>query len=191
MLGRLVGLSLLLALLPAFMARWGQVQELVCAGCLTTTAALSGPPPAATGPTDGPAQVVDLTRLVWLRDGAAPDAPPVRQRRDEAPDLVELPCDALGRRWATIFETEAGGTFRVGLDWRPDERGLLIELQLDGRPIGPARDAWRPAPRELRSDLGPARLGAGTHRLVVVTREQREDGQVSLAALRLTRLTPP
>jgi hypothetical protein len=84
-------------------------------------------------------------------------------------------------RWACEFSTDAGATRRLQLGWRGGPEGLLFEVVLDGVRLSPPRDAWRPTPRALRSDLGPVWLGRGAHLLELVAREQPPEGGARLA----------
>jgi hypothetical protein len=132
---------------------------------------------------------IDLARATWTRNGVAPAealAPASPAAIDGAPDraLIALPCDARGVRWATSFETERGCMARLTLDWNGGPDGLLFEVVIDGQRLMPARDAWRPSPRELASDLGPFWLGPGGHLFEIVAREKpAAPSAVRLAAL--------
>ncbi len=123
---------------------------------------------------------VELGSAEWRRNGSA--AEPARHA-----DGVELDFDQQGIRWAVIFETGAEGMVRLGLDWDPGPDGLLFEVVLDGRRLSPSRDGWRPAPKRLTTDLGPAWLGAGRHLLEFVSREQTRGA----FGLRRLAWTPP
>jgi hypothetical protein len=121
---------------------------------------------------------IDLARASWTRNGHAPASPPVvspggaaaRDGSDRA--LVTLPVDARGVRWATTFQTDTGRMARLALDWDGGPDGLLLEVVIDGQRLLPARDAWRPSPRALRTDLGPLWLGPGGHLFEIVAREK-------------------
>ena len=116
---------------------------------------------------------LDLARASWTRNGRAPEPPPAvaaREGGDRA--LVTLPIDARGVRWATTFPTESGRMARLALDWDGGPDGVLLEFVLDGQRLLPARDAWRPSPRPLHTDLGSLWLGPGGHLFEIVAREQ-------------------
>ena len=131
---------------------------------------------------------IDLARSTWTLNGAAPETAPgvapdaaPGEAPGEAPPaagsgpvgaLVTLPCIARGVRWATSFDTESGRMSRLSLDWAGGPDGLLFEVVVDGQRLLPARDAWRPSPRGLRSDLGSLWLGPGGHLFEIVAREQ-------------------
>ena len=144
-----------------------------------------------------PDQVVDLARASWTRDGVLPAIAPAVERdvdrdgRDDGTDddgsgraLVRLPCGTGGVRWATTFETAQGRMTRLTLDWNGAPDGLLFEVVVDGQRLQPARDAWRPSPRALRTDLGSLWLGPGGHLLEIVPREEAgAPASVRVAAL--------
>jgi hypothetical protein len=135
-----------------------------------------------------PDLAVDLGRASWTRNGVSPSvAPRVTVAADKDGDgraLVSLPCDDRGVRWATTFETGAGRMARLTLDWNGAPDGLLFEVVVDGQRLQPSRDAWRPSPRALRTDLGSLWLGPGGHLFEIVAREQPvAPSAVHLAAL--------
>lgn len=134
--------------------------------------------PRAPGPRDGEVLRVPLAGAEWTRDSRP--APPPAVVGKTAGAFVTLPCAARGQRWATTFRTARPGTARLVLDHRGGPDGLLYEVVLDGQRLTPARDAWRPSPRDLRTELGPQWLGEGTHLLEFVAREE----PVGAAALR-------
>ncbi len=136
-------------------------------------------------------QVISLASAEWTRNGVPvdglarehltksaqePGAPPLR---------VRLPVDGRGVRWATVFSTVAAGTHRLQLDWEPGPEGMLFEILLDGERVSPARDAWRPSRRHLRTDLGPRWLGAGAHLIEFIAREEVSQGELVLRSLDL------
>ena len=132
--------------------------------------------------------VIDLAAAAWTRDGKAPAPPPATEgggAADALPLHVVLPMPASGVRWATNFETDAAATVRLELAWVGGPDGLLHEIVLDGEPLSPARDGWRPTPRALVADLGARWLGAGGHLLEFVAREQCPAGGLRLVSLRL------
>lgn len=147
-------------------------------GAVSATGAMSAPP--------APEQRIDLAHSTWTRNAVAPsDAPRVSAEPGGQP-LVELPCDAKGLRWATSFDTDVGRMARLDLQWCGAPDGLLFEVVLDGQRLQPARDAWRPTPRALTSDLGSLWVGPGGHLLEIVVREQpMAPSSVRLSALRL------
>ena len=98
---------------------------------------------------------------------------------------VLLPVSGAGVRWQTTFETDAPGTVRLFLDWRPGPDGLLIEVLLDGQRQQPLLDGWRPTERPALTDLGPRWLGEGEHLLEFIAREDVEVGTLVLRALEL------
>ena len=126
---------------------------------------------------------IDLARASWTRNGRTPPSPPdVAASADRA--LVTLPVDARGVRWATSFDTESGRMARLALDWSGGPDGLLLEVVIDGQRLLPARDAWRPSPRALHTDLGSLWLGPGGHLFEIVAREKpAAPSAVRLAAL--------
>ena len=135
-----------------------------------------------------PGLAVDLGRASWTRNGVLPAVAPVvtaaADRNGDGHALVSLPCETLGVRWATTFETGAGRMARLTLDWQGAPDGLLLEVVVDGQRLQPARDAWRPSPRALRTDLGPLWLGPGGHLFEIVAREKPgAPAAVHLAAL--------
>ena len=158
-------------------------------GCLLLAALLPlRPTPAARAPAVADAPVVDLAGASWTLDGEPPATPPVTAGGgpdDALPRHVLLPMPASNRRWAMRFGTDAAGTVRLGLEWVGAPDGLLYEIVLDGEPLSPARDAWRPTPRALSADLGARWLGAGGHLLEFVARERSADGCLRLVSLRL------
>ena len=133
---------------------------------------------------------IDLARSTWTLNGQAPaSSPAVSSPDDAAPGggeraLVTLPLDARGARWATTFQTDAGRMARLLLDWSGGPDGVLLEVVVDGQRLLPARDAWRPSPRALRTDLGSLWLGPGGHLFEIVAREKpAAPSAVRLAAL--------
>jgi hypothetical protein len=156
------------------------LSALLLLGALLLAAAA---PPAVADPR------IDLARSTWTRNGVPPDSSPAVAPAAEsaaAPDraLVALPCDSKGVRWATHFDTERGRMARLTLEWTGGPDGLLFEVVIDGQRLLPPRDAWRPSPRELASDLGPLWLGPGGHLFEIVAREQpAAPSAVRLAAL--------
>ena len=144
-----------------------------------------------------PDLAVDLGRSAWTRNGVLPASAPAvapaadKDRDDDGTDddgggraLVSLPCDERGVRWATTFETGTGRMARLTLDWNGGPDGLLFEVVVDGQRLLPARDAWRPSPRALRTDLGSLWLGPGGHLFEIVAREKpAAPSAVRLAAL--------
>ncbi len=137
----------------------------------------------------GPADVrVDLAHAPWQLDGRPADGAVVEPAAQAGgDDIVYLPCPKRDARWTCEFTTDEAFTARVYLDWRPGPDGLLFEMLLDGRRLSPPRDGWRPAPRDLRSDLGSAWLGRGSHLFEVLPREAAPRGALRLRALLLQR----
>jgi hypothetical protein len=154
-------------------------------GALLVAAAAGGATPLA------PDARIDLAHASWTRNGRAPASPPAvtapegeaaRDGSDRA--LVTLTVDVRGTRWATSFDTETGRMARLALDWSGGPDGLLLEVVIDGQRLLPARDAWRPSPRPLHTDLGPLWLGPGGHLFEIVAREKpAAPSAVRLAAL--------
>jgi len=159
-------------------------------------AALAAPAAApAPGPRAPADQRVDLTQVKWRLDDrraanvtVEPAPPTVAAQHPPAGDVVRLPCPKRDARWTCEFTTEDAFTARLMLDWRASPEGLLFELMLDGRRLSPARDGWRPTPRDLQSDLGSAWVGRGRHLLEVLPRESVPGGALRLRALELRRL---
>lgn len=128
---------------------------------------------AAPAPQDAPRErLCDLAHATWTLDGSAPPAAPAVLAPEGAAPRVELPFTRSGQRWACEFSTPAPATRRLALEWTGAPDGLLFELVLDGQRLAPPRDAWRPTPRTLASDLGGVWLGGGAHLLEFVAREQ-------------------
>jgi hypothetical protein len=125
---------------------------------------------------------VPLAGATWTKD-SMPVPPPVITG-EGADALVTLPLATRGERWGMLFRTDEAATARLVLDHRGGPDGVLYEVVLDGQRLTPARDAWRPSPRDLATDLGPVWLGAGGHLLEFVAREQPSGS----AALRLRAL---
>jgi hypothetical protein len=113
---------------------------------------------------------VALTEAVWTNDGMPAPPPPITGQGALA--QVSLPVHERGERWAIVFQTGRAGTAGLVLDHRGGPDGLLYEVVLDGQRLTPARDAWRPSARDLRTDLGPLWLGQGDHLLELVVREE-------------------
>ncbi|HTE04668.1 MAG TPA: hypothetical protein VK824_00625 [Planctomycetota bacterium] len=131
---------------------------------------------------------MDLAGAAFTRNGLASDLAVRGAPGGPDTDGVVLPCEARGVRWATTFVTEAAFTARLQLDWNPGPDGLLFEVVLDGQRLPPPRDGWRPSPRALSSDLGPAWLGRGSHLLEFVAREESPSSALHVRALVLERL---
>ena len=132
---------------------------------------------AATWSTD---TTVDLAAATWQRNGIDAEAP-------VADGVAELPTEAMGTRWATVFDTDDGYRARLKLHWVGAPDGLLFEVIVDGARLSPPRDGWRPTERELVSDLGSVWLGPGEHLLEFVAREETT-GTVRVRRLVVERL---
>jgi len=133
-----------------------------------------------------PTPRVDLAGAQWTRNGVLPESPPVQLAADgEVPAHVALPMGERPLRWALRFTTAQAATHRLWLDWAGGPDGLVFEVMLDGEPLRPARDAWRPTLRGLRSDLGPRWLGQGEHLLEFIARETSPGAALRLSALEL------
>ncbi len=131
---------------------------------------------------------LDLSAATFTRNGVASDD--LARGAPGTPDAgsVALPLSERGVRWAMQWSTPEAFSARLALDWNPGPDGALFEVVLDGQRLSPVRDAWRPSSRELRSDLGAAWLGAGTHLLEFVAREQSAAAELHLRALVMERL---
>lgn len=157
------------------------MRALVCLGLLLLSSAM----------TSEPALQFELAEQVWTRNAELVESPPVRGSEDDL--LVVLGFDSPGTRWSTTFETEAADTWRLALDWELGPAGLLLEIMIDGEPLPPLRDVWRPSARRQRADLGPRWLGAGQHQIEFIAREATAEDLVvhpELSARRL-RLDEP
>lgn len=130
-----------------------------------------------------PGRVIEFVPAAW--DYNAERIETVVLAGPEEDPAVLLTLQQLGDRWSTTFSTEAPATWRLALEWEPGPEGLLIEIMLDGEPLPPLRDAWRPTPRRLSADLGPRWLGRGEHLIEFVAREERHDGALRLRRLQL------
>jgi hypothetical protein len=130
---------------------------------------------------DEQGQVVDLVHAAWVFNAEPIETPVlVGPQADRA---VRLALEHLGDRWSTTFSTDVPASWRIGLEWEPGPDGLLIEILLDGEPLTPLRDSWRPTARRLSADLGPRWLGRGEHLIEFVAREARQDGALDLRRL--------
>ncbi|GJM21023.1 MAG: hypothetical protein DHS20C15_09380 [Planctomycetota bacterium] len=120
--------------------------------------------------------------FAWRLDGLAQPKP----ERVTAGDLSEirLPWKELGERWSCVFAVEQAESARLQLEWTPDERGLVYEILINGEPLVPARDGWRPSARTLHSDLGTRWFGPGRHLVEFVCRESG-GGALRLRSLKL------
>lgn len=127
----------------------------------------------------------DLAAGPWTRNAEPVEVPVLGGGPDDA--AVVLSFDELGTRWSTTFATEQPTTWRLSIDWQLGEQGLLIEIMIDGEPLPPLRDLWRPTARPQHADLGPRWLGAGEHLLEFIAREAVDDGTLPVQRLTLQR----
>ncbi|MFT7463571.1 MAG: hypothetical protein ACI9EF_001916 [Pseudohongiellaceae bacterium] len=129
---------------------------------------------------------IDFASCSWMRNAEQVETPIVEVGHS-APH-VELSFPESGTRWSTTFSTAVPTTWRLALDWELGAQGLLIEIMVDGEPLPPLRDTWRPTRRDQRADLGPRWLGQGEHLLEFVSREATDDGCLPVQRLSLQRL---
>jgi hypothetical protein len=135
-----------------------------------------------------PVERIDIGAAAYTRNGVTDGSATRGEPGTSRAGSVRLPFTERGVRWATEFSSGAPGSVRLALEWEPGPDGLVFEVVLDGTRLSPARDGWRPSPRALTSDLGPAWLGPGAHLLEFVAREQAPDSALHLRALLLERL---
>jgi len=121
----------------------------------------------------------ELAEQAWTRNAELVPSPPVTGSEGDL--LVVLGFDASGTRWSTTFETDKAGTWVLALDWELGPAGLLLEIMIDGEPLSPLRDVWRPTARRLRADLGPRWLGEGQHQIEFIAREATAEDLSSLS----------
>ena len=134
------------------------------------------------------ALLFELADQSWTMNAEPVESPPLVGGGDDL--LVALAFGSAGTRWSTTFHTDAATTWRLALDWELGPTGLLLEIMIDGEPLPPLRDLWRPSPRSQRADLGPRWLGAGEHLLEFIAREEPggdEPGRVPVQRLILER----
>jgi len=129
-----------------------------------------------------PRGTLQLADVAWRLDDLA-QPPPARVPDADAPE-IRLPWESLGERWSFVFAVDEPGPARLALEWTPAPDGLVFEILINGEPLVPARDGWRPTPRTQVSDLGTRWFGTGRNLVEFVCRETG-GGALRLRALEL------
>lgn len=120
--------------------------------------------------------------FTWRLDELKQPAPERSTPGDDAE--IRLPWNELGERWSCVFAVEQAASARLNLEWTPDAEGLVFEILINGEPLVPARDGWRPTARTIHSDLGTRWFGEGRHLIEFVCRETG-GGALRLRSLKL------